>query len=286
MKISDFPQDLEPRVGDILEIEQGDVCFEVRIIGITADGYLCEQDNVEGAVLLEGVALDQGDVADITGYITEERVRLDPKCWKGKKIGNPKTKMKGGVRVNNCVPEGQQEDIEEAGPFSYGYKKPRKGSVAYWAEKKRKEQEKGKPPIEPKDQMVGVAKVTKAVSEGSDNNVYFEVDSEKAYNHIMKKFRSVIDWDGDTMVAPQKYWGAIQELAYSAGGEAIEVGNEQGVAEGWGFDKWGHDTWTDAQKEVARKKKNEKQRAQRQQNKDQQNKDQQKSKQQGVAKGS
>jgi len=34
----------------------------------------------------------------------EEKVRLDPKCWKGKKIGNPKTKMKGGVRVNNCVP--------------------------------------------------------------------------------------------------------------------------------------------------------------------------------------
>ena len=39
------------------------------------------------------------------GYeVTEEKVRLDPKCWKGKKIGNPKTKMKGGVRVNNCVP--------------------------------------------------------------------------------------------------------------------------------------------------------------------------------------
>jgi hypothetical protein len=38
------------------------------------------------------------------GGLAEERVRLDPKCWKGKKIGNPKTKMKGGVRVNNCVP--------------------------------------------------------------------------------------------------------------------------------------------------------------------------------------
>jgi hypothetical protein len=36
--------------------------------------------------------------------ISEEKVRLDPKCWTGKKIGNPKTKMKGGVRVNNCVP--------------------------------------------------------------------------------------------------------------------------------------------------------------------------------------
>lgn len=34
--------------------------------------------------------------------ISEEKQRLDPKCWKGyKKQG---TKMKGGVRVNNCVP--------------------------------------------------------------------------------------------------------------------------------------------------------------------------------------
>ena len=36
--------------------------------------------------------------------VEEEKQRLDPKCWKGKKIGNPKTKVKGGVRVNNCVP--------------------------------------------------------------------------------------------------------------------------------------------------------------------------------------
>ena len=34
--------------------------------------------------------------------INEEKQRLDPSCWKGyKKQG---TKMKGGVRVNNCVP--------------------------------------------------------------------------------------------------------------------------------------------------------------------------------------
>ena len=43
---------------------------------------------------------------------TEEKVRLDPKCWTGKKIGNPKTKVKGGVRVNNCVPaESVAEDF-------------------------------------------------------------------------------------------------------------------------------------------------------------------------------
>jgi hypothetical protein len=36
--------------------------------------------------------------------------RLDPKCWKGKhKEG---TKIKGGIRVNNCVPN---ENVEEAG---------------------------------------------------------------------------------------------------------------------------------------------------------------------------
>ena len=46
----------------------------------------------------------------INEFTNEEKVRLDPKCWKGKKIGNPKTKMKGGVRVNNCVPA---ESIEE-----------------------------------------------------------------------------------------------------------------------------------------------------------------------------
>lgn len=42
--------------------------------------------------------------------IDEVKQRLDPKCWKGKhKEG---TKIKGGVRVNNCVPN---ENIEEAG---------------------------------------------------------------------------------------------------------------------------------------------------------------------------
>ena len=47
--------------------------------------------------------------------VAEEKVRLDPACWHNKKIGNPKTKVKGGVRVNNCVPK---ESVEEAyGPW-------------------------------------------------------------------------------------------------------------------------------------------------------------------------
>jgi len=51
--------------------------------------------------------------------------------------------------------------LDESGPFSYGYKKPRKGTVAYERERKRKEQEKNYKPIEPKDQMIGVAKIEK-----------------------------------------------------------------------------------------------------------------------------
>lgn len=45
-------------------------------------------------------------------FVTEAvRQRLDPKCWKGKhKEG---TKIKGGVRVNNCVPNESQELAEE-----------------------------------------------------------------------------------------------------------------------------------------------------------------------------
>ena len=42
-------------------------------------------------------------------YLNETKQRLDPKCWTGyHKAG---TKMKGGVRVNNCVPN---EDVDEA----------------------------------------------------------------------------------------------------------------------------------------------------------------------------
>lgn len=51
---------------------------------------------------------------NLNDFQTEEKTRLDPACWHNKKIGNPKTKMKGGVRVNNCVPkEGVAEGATE-----------------------------------------------------------------------------------------------------------------------------------------------------------------------------
>ena len=55
---------------------------------------------------------------NLNDLFTEEKVRLDPKCWTGKKIGNPKTKVKGGVRVNNCVPA--ESVAEGSEPDAYG----------------------------------------------------------------------------------------------------------------------------------------------------------------------
>jgi hypothetical protein len=64
-------------------------------------------------------------VRQILGVVNETKTRLDPKCWTGKKIGNPKTKVKGGVRVNNCVPaESVEEGLKdpEDNPCWKGYK--------------------------------------------------------------------------------------------------------------------------------------------------------------------
>lgn len=71
------------------------------------------------------------------------------------------------VRVEHD-PVKEEVELDEAGPFSYGAKKPRKGSVAYNIMMQRKEQEKKTAPIEPKDQMVGNAKLTKEEIEALD----------------------------------------------------------------------------------------------------------------------
>lgn len=77
--------------------------------------------------------------------------------------------MYGGALINQIrqVLGYKSKTVSENGPFSYGAKKPRKGSVAANAAQKRQEQERGQQPIEPRDQMVGTAKLTKGVAEGS-----------------------------------------------------------------------------------------------------------------------
>ena len=61
---------------------------------------------------------DEIGTSDVSGWVRQVeqalggvseakaiKTRLDPHCWTGKKIGTPKTKVKNGVRVNNCVPK-------------------------------------------------------------------------------------------------------------------------------------------------------------------------------------
>ena len=83
---------------------------------------------------------------NLNDLFNEEKVRLDPKCWTGKKIGNPKTKMKGGTRVNNCVPaESIAENAapqlsvqqlaaisDEALDKAYGYGRSAPGNTFGW----------------------------------------------------------------------------------------------------------------------------------------------------------
>ena len=90
----------------------------------------------------------------------------------------------------------KDKTVDEAGPFSYGAKKPRKGSVADLAAQKRKEQEKGKQPIEPKDQQVGTAKVVKefAPSGGGGGRWYSD---DQLYEIIGEDWLEAFDVSGD-----------------------------------------------------------------------------------------
>ena len=61
------------------------------------------------------VSEDLEELLDLRNQVEEAiKQRLDPKCWTGKKIGNPKTKVKGGVRVNNCVPKEAVNPAQQA----------------------------------------------------------------------------------------------------------------------------------------------------------------------------
>jgi len=58
------------------------------------------------------------------GNLSEVKQRLDAKCWKGKhKEG---TKIKGGIRVNNCVPN---EDVEETAEWQKSSGKNKNGGL-------------------------------------------------------------------------------------------------------------------------------------------------------------
>ena len=73
-----------------------------------------------------GGALTMDDYDSIVSNLDEDAIaesvkqRLDPKCWTGKhKEG---TKIKGGVRVNNCVPNESITEDQDGGPIVYLHK--------------------------------------------------------------------------------------------------------------------------------------------------------------------
>lgn len=109
-------------------------------------------------------------------YAYDPETREIKSTWSHKSVGRRHSEYQAqqqgwsvvsGMKARSLRLHYPEKKVDEAGPFSYGAKKPRKGSVADLAAQKRKEQERGRQPIEPKDQRVGTAKVTKGVAEGS-----------------------------------------------------------------------------------------------------------------------
>ena len=83
--------------------------------------------------------------------------------------------------LKDMYPELVNRDMSESGPFNYGVKKPRKGSVADLAAKKRQEQERDKQPVEPRDQMVGIAKILPGKARG---DAEYKVTNEDVTRYV------------------------------------------------------------------------------------------------------
>ena len=133
-----------------------------------------------------------------------------PACWDGKKIGNPKTKMKGGKRVNNCVPEEQEleKGFEEMmGQFAEGFDPEEfegefdydavgddgeedSATVTYMA----KVDDNGKPVVDPKSIKVH------ASGNNPNSKLGYDVDSDTEMQD-MKELLQMAQEDADEMWA-------------------------------------------------------------------------------------
>jgi hypothetical protein len=95
----------------------------------------------------------------------------------------------------------ESTEVLEAGPFTYGAKTPRKGSSAYEAMMKRKEQDKNYKPIEPKDNMCGNAKLTKNEEVESID----ELSKETLKSYVKKATKDFGKAEKDAGKASTKY---------------------------------------------------------------------------------
>lgn len=125
----------------------------------------------------------------------------------------------------------KKKQLDEGGPFrSTEPKKPRKGSVADLAAQKRKEQERGRQPIEPKDQRVGVARVVKEYGDTKKGQKQLTRVHKRAVDRLIKA-------DDKNMLEPDytkrdlKTVRKNQATADRAWDRFTDM-NEQGLAEG------------------------------------------------------
>ncbi|CAB5221340.1 hypothetical protein UFOVP247_141 [uncultured Caudovirales phage] len=110
-----------------------------------------------------------------------------------KRMSSQDIKPEHGTRFDAYSRKNEEiEQVDEAGAFSYGMKSPKKNSSAWHAQQMAKKDKT--PPIEPKDQKIGVAKVTREEAEQVDEAVnpievasnpeMYETDTlKKAYYH-------------------------------------------------------------------------------------------------------
>ena len=151
--------------------------------------------------LLEG---QMPNFLDDDFYAYDPETREIKSTWSHKSVGRRHSEYQAqqqgwsvvsGMKARSLGLHYPEKKVDEAGPFSYGTKKPRKGSVADLAAKKRKEQERGQQTIEPKDQRVGVAKVVKEFAPSGGGGRWYSDD--QLYEIIGEDWLEAFDVSGD-----------------------------------------------------------------------------------------
>ena len=160
---------------------------EDSIDGRLAAQYSTPQAKAKTQAIDQAFASGQQSDFDRLGIMSPQKIERDYQAMRSKEpaqdaalMTNPALTPSARTQTFKTNPKGvpvRERKVDEAGPFSYGARKPRKGSVADLAAQKRKEQERNKQPAEPRDHMVGVARVVK---EGEDLSQY-STERLKAY---------------------------------------------------------------------------------------------------------
>ena len=120
----------------------------------------------------------------------------------------------------------KQSRVSEAGPFSYGHKAPRKGTVAYNAAQSRKAIDK-QPAIEPLDQMVGNATIMPdyeaiAAKHLKDSKSALSTPAQKDYAKKMHKRAIEASKMTDGAAAKKHYMGITESETASIWKKAVK----------------------------------------------------------------